>query len=215
MEARLFKVKDLVVKYRKLVALRINELEVPKGKILIVGPNGSGKTTLIKVLLGLLRPKKGKVEILGIDPIKNSQELAEKITYVRDIDELPDNLRLSTLIDILSSTFGDYTLKVAEELGLSDHKEKRLGELSRGMRRKASLLVALASTKDLIIIDEPFSGLDRESRNIVSKLLSMKTSDMIIISHIQPRMMFDHLVVIESAHVTYNGPFKKLDWYNY
>ncbi len=212
----LFSVNNLVVKYHKLVALYIEKLEAPNGKILIVGPNGSGKTTLIKVLLGLMRPAQGEVRLLGLDPFTGSHKLAKQITYVRDRDELPDNLKLSTLMEVLREYYGkDNVDTVAERLGLLEHENKRLCELSRGMRRKASLLIALASNRRLIIIDEPFSGLDARSRAVVSDLLDKKSTSMIIISHIQPRISFNHLIVIESAQVTYSGPYKPLDWYAY
>jgi len=83
----LFYVQGLEARYGKLVALQIDELMVPRGKVLIVGPNGSGKTTLIKVLLGLMRPKRGQVRILGVDPLRESEKLYRHLTYVRDKDE--------------------------------------------------------------------------------------------------------------------------------
>lgn len=212
-EEPLFIVEDLLVKYRKLVALQIDKLVGYRGKTLIIGPNGSGKTTLIKVLLGILKPTRGRVEILGVNPIKNPVMLSRRVTYVRDIDELPENIRVSTLIDTLRDSFGEEAIRIAEELDLLSHRNKRLNELSRGMRRKASLLVALASNKELIVVDEPFSGLDRMSRDKVSKLLDEKDADMLIISHIPPRMRFDHLIVVESARITYSGPYKEIDWY--
>jgi len=205
----LFYVKDLEASYGKLVALRIDELMVPKGRVLIIGPNGSGKTTLIKVLLGLMRPKRGHVRILGIDPIKDAENLYRRLTYVRDKDELPENLRVKTLLDILAESYGSEQVKwVAEQLGLLEHINKRLGELSRGMRRRASLLIATASNRDLIVIDEPFSGLDATGRQTVSEILDKKEADMIIISHIPLRMRFDHLILIDSAKVTYHGPYR-------
>ncbi len=209
----LFVVEDLVVKYRRMVALRIKKLVGNRGKTLVIGPNGSGKTTLVKVLLGLMRPLSGHVELLGMNPIKNSGDLAKRITYVRDVDELAENLRLTTLINTLRQAYGEDAVRIAEELDLLDHIDKRLNELSRGMRRKASLLVALASNKELIVIDEPFSGLDRMSRDKVSMLLDKKDANMLIISHIPPRMKFDHLIVVESAQITYSGPYREIDWY--
>ncbi|MEM0280180.1 MAG: ATP-binding cassette domain-containing protein, partial [Desulfurococcus sp.] len=103
---------------------------------------------------------------------------------------------------------------IAKELGLLNHKDKRLCELSRGWRRKASLLIALASNKKLIIMDEPFSGIDSGSRALISELLEKKPSNMIIISHIQSRIRFDHLIVVESGRITYNGPYKPIEWYS-
>ena len=205
----LFYVKKLEARYGKLVALQIDELMVPKGKVLIVGPNGSGKTTLIKVLLGLMRPKKGHVRILSIDPLKEAEKLYRRLTYVRDKDELPENLRVRTLLDILAESYGsEQVTRVAERLGLLEHINKRLGELSRGMRRRASLLIATASNRDLIVIDEPFSGLDANGRRVISEILDNKEADMIIISHIPLRMTFDYLILIDSARVTYHGPYR-------
>ena len=205
----LFYVKELEASYGKLVALQIDELMVPKGRVLIIGPNGSGKTTLIKVLLGLMRPKKGHVRILGIDPLKEAEKLYRRLTYVRDRDELPENLRVKTLLEILAESYGSEQVNwVAEQLGLLEHINKRLGELSRGMRRRASLLIATASNRDLIVIDEPFSGLDAMGRQTISEILDKKEADMIIISHIPLRMKFDHLILIDSARVTYHGSYR-------
>lgn len=205
----LFYVKELEARYGKLVALQIDELMVPKGRVLIIGPNGSGKTTLIKVLLGLMRPKRGHVRILGIDPLKEAEKLYRRLTYVRDRDELPENLRVKTLLEILAESYGSEQVNwVAEQLGLLEHINKRLGELSRGMRRRASLLIATASNRDLIVIDEPFSGLDAMGRQTISEILDKKEGDMIIISHIPLRMKFDHLILIDSARVTYHGSYR-------
>ncbi|MEL9908196.1 MAG: ABC transporter ATP-binding protein [Desulfurococcus sp.] len=211
----MFSVRNLLVKYHKLVALEVEELEAPVGKILIVGSNGSGKTTLIKVLLGLMRPTRGEVRLLGLNPFTESNKLAKQVTYVRDKDELPDNLKLSTLLNVLREQYGEDNVDaIAKELGLLNHKDKRLCELSRGWRRKASLLIALASNKKLIIMDEPFSGIDSGSRALISELLEKKPSNMIIISHIQSRIRFDHLIVVESGRITYNGPYKPIEWYS-
>ena len=205
----LFYVKELEARFGKLVALQIDELMVPKGRVLIIGPNGSGKTTLIKVLLGLMRPKRGHVRILGIDPLKEAEKLYRRLTYVRDRDELPENLRVKTLLEILAESYGSEQVNwVAEQLGLLEHINKRLGELSRGMRRRASLLIATASNRDLIVIDEPFSGLDAMGRQTISEILDKKEADMIIISHIPLRMKFDHLILIDSARVTYHGSYR-------
>jgi len=210
---RLFAVSNLVVKYGRLLALEVDHLEVPPGRILVVGANASGKTTLIKTLLGLIKPSRGRVELLGRDPFKHSSELSRLVTYVRDVDELSPQLKLSTLIEVLGESFGRESVEsIASDLGLHAHTGKRLGELSKGMRRKASLLMALASNRELVIIDEPFSGLDSKSRITVAQLLDTKKSHMIIVSHIPLRIRFDHLIVVESGRVTYSGPYRELEY---
>ncbi len=205
----LFHVRNLVVSYRKQVALQVDELEVPMGKILVVGPNGSGKTTLVKALLGLVRPRRGEVRLLGLNPFRDSKKLYKRITFIRDLDELHSSLRLSTLVDILSSSYDASSVRSAVRLlELDEHLGKRLGELSKGMKRRASLLVALASDRELIVIDEPFSGIDSRSRRIISQILDNKNTNMIIISHVPPTMTFDHMIFIESGSVAYSGPYK-------
>ncbi len=205
----LFHVRNLVVSYRRQVALQVDELEVPMGKILVVGPNGSGKTTLIKALLGLVRPRRGEVRLLGLNPFRDAKKLYKRITFIRDLDELHSSLRLSTLVDILSSSYdADSVRSAVKLLELDEHLGKRLGELSKGMRRRASLLVALASDRDLIVIDEPFSGIDSRSRRIISQILDNKNTNMIIISHVPPTMTFDHMIFIESGSMVYSGPYK-------
>jgi len=210
---KLFTVSDLVVKYGRVLALEVERLEAPLGRILIVGPNASGKTTLIKTLLGLIKPRRGRIQLLGRDPFKHSSEISRLVTYVRDIDELPPQLKVSTLIEVLSENFnGESVESIAKDLGLTEHMGKRLSELSKGMRRKASLLMALASNRELVIIDEPFSGLDSKSRITVADLLDRKKSNMIIVSHIPLRIRFDYLIIVESGRITYSGPYKEPEY---
>ncbi len=205
----LFQAENLLVSYRKQIALQVDKLEVPPGKVLIVGPNGSGKTTLIRSLLGLVRPRTGRISLLGLNPFKDAKKLYKKITFIRDLDELHDSLRVRTLVEILSSSYGPDNVRSAIKLlGVDNYLDKRLGELSKGMRRRASLLVAVASNRDLIVIDEPFSGIDSKSRKIISQILDNKNTNIIIISHVPPNMRFDYLVFIESGKITYSGPYK-------
>jgi len=118
-----------------------------------------------------------------------------------------------TLMEVLGESFGRESVEsIARDLGLHIHMDKRLGELSRGVRRKASLLIALVSNRELIIIDEPFSGLDSKSRAIVAQLLDMKKSNMIIVSHIPLHIHFNHLIVVESGRITYSGPYRELEY---
>ena len=205
----LFRVEGLLVSYRGQVALEVDELEVPAGKVLVVGPNGSGKTTLVRALLGLVRPRRGRVALLGLDPFRDARLLYRRVTFIRDVDELPGGLRLGTLVKVLSDSYGaDEVRRAVRLLELDEHLGKRLRELSRGLRRRASILVAAASNRDLIIIDEPFSGVDSKSRRVISRILDGKDSNMIIISHVPPAMRFDYLVFLEGGSVAYSGPYR-------
>ncbi len=208
-DKELLAVENLEIWYGKVHALSVDKLYLPKGRTLIIGPNASGKTSLIKAALGLIMPKRGKILVMGLDPIREASQLYEKVAYVPDNNPYPPGIKLSTLVRLLSETYGkERVYEVVEKLGLMDYLGKRLGDLSKGTARKASLLSALVTSKDLVIIDEPFSGLDGKARNIVSGILGSRESSLIVISHIPLRIYFDYLIIIEAGKVSYIGEYR-------
>jgi len=204
------KVNGLTVRFRYNVALDNLSLEIKGGRVLLLGSNGSGKTTLMRVLLGLLRPTAGKVEVLGMDPFRESGKLYSKTLYARDVEDLPYMLRVSTLVEMLSDFYGVKNVnKAVKILRLEDHLFKRIGELSKGLRRRVSMIEPLASQKELIFMDEPFSGLDADSRIIIARALSnlSEKTTLVIASHIPLNMGIDQMVVLEGGKLSYNGPY--------
>ncbi|WP_297068693.1 ATP-binding cassette domain-containing protein [Thermococcus sp.] len=206
------KIRNLTVKFRYNVALSDINLEIGRGRTLLLGSNGSGKTTLMKVLSGLHRPTEGSVEVLGLDPFGEPSELYSRMLYVRDIEDLAYMVRVSTLVELLSDVYGvgrvDKALKTLE---LEEHLFKRVGELSKGLRRRVAMIEPLSSKTELIMMDEPFSGLDAESRIVIAKALSKlsKGVSLIIASHIPINLETDQIVVLEGGKLTYNGPYNE------
>ena len=143
----------------------LNQLSmyVPRGSVFgLVGENGAGKTTLIKHLLGLLRPQSGQVRVFGLDPISSPVEVLGQIGYLSEQPDLPGWMRVEELLRYSRAFYPNWDQAYAEQLrkqfGLDP--EARLKTLSKGQQAKAGLLIAQAHRPQLLLLDEPSSGLD-------------------------------------------------------
>jgi ABC-2 type transport system ATP-binding protein len=138
-------------------------LAVPEGSIYaFLGPNGAGKTTTIKMLLNIMEPTSGSATILGSDSKRIGPREFRKIGYVSENQKLPEWMTVRELIDYCRPMYPDWDEafcgKLQKEFDLPP--ERKLRNLSRGMKMKAALLVSLAYRPSLLILDEPFTGLD-------------------------------------------------------
>jgi ABC-2 type transport system ATP-binding protein len=169
--------RGLTRSFGRLEAIRQLDLQVPEGSVFaLVGPNGAGKTTLIKVLMNLLAPSSGDASVLGADSRRLGVKDLQRIGYVSENQELPEwmsPLQLLAYCRPLYPTW-DHALatKLQDALGLTSRAP--LKTLSRGTKMKAALLASLAYRPELIVLDEPFSGLDPLVRHeLVRALLEM------------------------------------------
>ena len=148
----------------------------------IVGPNGGGKSTLLLTILGILKQKTGKVQIYGNEP--SSKSVIGRVGWVpQAASHLPSNVQITVRELIQLGTLNKKSFfqitkkdrakvdKVLQLIGLEDVANKRISRLSGGQRQRAAIGKALASDADLILMDEPMVGVDRESRNSLLKLL--------------------------------------------
>jgi ABC-2 type transport system ATP-binding protein len=141
-------------RFRRTVAVDAISLAVPEGSIYaLVGANGAGKTTLIKLLMNILRPTSGTAQVLGMDCARLTGNGLTRIGYVSENQELPDGMTVGAMLDYKSL---EQQLIRQFDLPL----QRKLKHLSRGMKMKASFASSLAYRPSLIILDEPFSGLD-------------------------------------------------------
>jgi ABC-2 type transport system ATP-binding protein len=150
-------------KYGRADALRGLDLSVPAGNIFaLIGANGAGKTTAIKVLMNLLEPTSGEARVLGVDSRKLSPRERQQIGYVSENQKLPEWMTVRQLLDYCRPFYPTWDRELEARL-LREFElppDRKLKHLSRGMGMKAALLSSLAYRPKLLVLDEPFSGLD-------------------------------------------------------
>lgn len=159
----IIEIRDVRKKFRKTVAVDGLTLMVPEGAVTaFLGPNGAGKTTTIKCLLNMLEPDAGTIEVLGVDSRKLDSAAFQKIAYVSENQELPLWMTVQQFVDYCRPMYPSwddaFAAKLMQQFDLP--AETKLKALSRGTRMKAALLCSLAYRPKLVVLDEPFSGLD-------------------------------------------------------
>ena len=164
----MLQVRDLTKRYSSLTAIDHVSFEVRPGEVFgLLGPNGSGKSTTVKILMGLLEPSYGRVELDGKDVLSDLQNYKRMLGYVPEEPHLytyltgPEYLRLiGRLRAIAESVLNDKIDRFLELLGIYDDRYQTLSSYSKGMRQKILIAAAVLHNPRIVILDEPFSGLD-------------------------------------------------------
>ena len=156
----------------KGINLKIQE----NGLFAIVGENGSGKTTLIKIISGLLRPDRGVVKLFGED-LRNNNEYKKRIGVLLHENILYEELTIQENLEFYSKLYGteedisEVALRLIEALDLRKYMNFKVRDLSYGLKKRANIVRALVNNPDLILFDEPFAGLDENSRSILKDFM--------------------------------------------
>lgn len=214
----MLEIKGLTKKYGKFLALDNLNLHVDRGEIFgFVGPNGAGKTTTMRIICGLLRATGGTVLVDGVNAIANPQEIKRKVGYVPDFFGVYDNLKVMEYMEFYGDMYGmdkEDVDEVAEGLlelvNLADKKETFVDTLSRGMKQRLCVARALIHNPDLLILDEPNSGLDPRARfemKEVLKNLGSMGKTIMISSHILPELaeMCTSIGIMERGRLMLSG----------
>ena len=174
-------VTQVTHRYGKVTALEDLNLAVPQGALYaLLGPNGSGKTTLLQILMGLRRPTAGRVEIFGKESHSLSLPDRAGIGYIAEGQSLPGWMRLEQLEAYLAPLYSTWDRLLATSLRkrFSLDPTRKLQAMSRGEQMKAALLCALAPRPRLLIMDEPFTGMDAMVKDdLVQGLLDSASSE--------------------------------------
>jgi ABC-2 type transport system ATP-binding protein len=177
---------DLSKRFRKTVALDHLNMNVPEYSVYgLVGPNGAGKTTTIKILVNALQPTEGTAELFGCDSRKLSPQDFTQIGYVSENQQMPEWMTVEYFMNYLKPFYPNWDSARAQEL-LRQFElplDRKLRNLSHGMRMKVALASSLAYRPRLIILDEPFTGLDALVRDeLIAGLLESADEATILIS---------------------------------
>jgi len=177
----MIQVENLHEKFRRFEALRGVSFTVPQGSAFaLIGANGAGKTTIIKILMNILEPTAGSARILGTDSRRLSPRELAQIGYVSENQDMPARLTVAEYVEYLRPFYSawDRDLERDTMRQLRLPPDRKIGDLSHGMRMKMALLCALPYRPKLLILDEPFSGLDPLVRDEFMEGLLAQAGDM-------------------------------------
>jgi len=180
----MIRVEGLWKKFGRFDALRGLSFDVPEGSAFaLIGANGAGKTTTIKVLMNILEPSRGKAMLLGVDSRKLSPQQLAQIGYVSENQDMPSRLTVGQYVAYLRPFYPTWDREletsIARQLRLP--LERKIGNLSHGMRMKMALMCALPYRPKLLVLDEPFSGLDPLVRDEFMEELLGQAGEMTIL----------------------------------
>jgi ABC-2 type transport system ATP-binding protein len=215
--------RDLTRKYGKLTAVEDLNLQVNPGAIFgLIGPNGAGKTTSLRMLAGLLEPTSGEIHINGRVANHDWQELRRQIGYMPDFFGVYEDMLVWEYLDFFARCYGLPKTRQQQVIGellelvdLSEKREAYVHTLSRGMRQRLCLAHALVHDPQVLLLDEPASGLDPrarvEMRELLRELGSMGKT-ILVSSHILTELgeLCDSIGIIERGRLVASGPLDEI-----
>jgi len=213
---------DVIVNFDRLSrsfgakqALNEVTLQVERGSVFgLVGENGAGKTTLIRHVLGLLKAKLGAVRVFQLDPVQHPKDVLGRIGYLSEDRDLPDWMTVAQLLRYSQAFYREWDETFADQLRdqFDLDPRQKIKQLSRGQRARAGLVVALAHRPDLLILDEPSSGLDPVVRRDILTAIIRTVADegrtVLFSSHLleEVERVADWVAMIRNGRVGLSGP---------
>jgi len=218
----MIEVKNLTKKFGDVKALDDVSFEVKSGEVLgFLGPNGAGKSTTMKILTAFISPTEGSVFVKGLDVMDNSLEVRKKIGYLPESVPLYDDMRVAEYLKFIARVRGlnktealARLKKMIDVCGLKKVIKKGIGELSKGYRQRVGLAQAMIHDPEILILDEPTTGLDpnqiAEIRSLIKDVGENKT--VILSTHILPEVSAtcSRAIIINEGKVAAQGTTQEL-----
>jgi ABC-2 type transport system ATP-binding protein len=216
-------VSDLTKCYGKFKALDSVSFSVDKGWVYgYLGPNGAGKTTTIRIMLGLLKPDQGEVQIVGANPTKDPVHALQSVGYASELPTLQTFFTAEQLLDFMGKMFGlsiqnrkEKSAQLLDLVGLKEWGKKKIGAYSKGMVQRLSVALALVNDPLVLIMDEPTIGMDPEATAHFRGLFTELSKDgktILLSSHLldEVQKICTHVGMINKGKVVFNGPIEQV-----
>ena len=212
--------EDLWKLYGRVEALRGVSLRIGSGVTGLIGPNGAGKSTLIKIILGLIRPTRGRVRVFGLDPWVHGESVRMRVGVLHEKPSFPGWATGYELLKFVARLRGirnpeKEALEALRIVGLSDAGNRSISGYSAGMVQRLGLAQALLGRPDLIILDEPTSNLDPKGRvemlEVISEFRRESGSSFLISTHILPELerVCEKLIILHSGRIIHQGTLRE------
>jgi ABC-2 type transport system ATP-binding protein len=208
-------VSGLSRRFGSKLALDGVSLSLPRGAVYgLVGANGAGKTTLIRHIMGLLRAQQGSVRVFGSDPVADPVGVLARIGYLSEENDLPGWMRVDELLRYTRSFYPAWDDAYANELRVKFEldPQAKVRSLSKGQKARAGLIAALAHRPELLLLDEPSSGLDpivrRDILGAVIRTIAHEGRTVLFSSHLLDEVeeVADHVTMISSGRIVLSAP---------
>ena len=212
-------VTELTRRFGSTTALDAVSLSVQRGTVHgLLGANGAGKTTLIKHILGLLRAQGGAVRVFGLDPVADPPGVLSRIGYLSEENDLPGWMRVDELMRYSAAFYPGWNDEYAEELRKTFALDSaaKIKNLSKGQKARAGLIVALAHRPDLLVLDEPSSGLDpivrRDIVGAVIRTVADEGRTVLFSSHLleEVEQVADHVTIINHGRIVLSAALDEI-----
>jgi ABC-2 type transport system ATP-binding protein len=211
-------VKDLQKNYGDFEAVRGIDLEVQQGEVFgLLGPNGAGKTTSIEIMEGLRPRTGGSVQVLGLDPASQTNEIKDRIGVCLQATNLPDKMRVNEALELFDAFYTRHTdrEKLLKRLQLWEKKDALYKSLSGGQKQRVALALALLNDPSLLFLDEPTTGLDPQVRleihGVIQELKQDRRSILITTHYIEEaERLCDRVAIIDAGKIIEHGPPREI-----
>lgn len=219
----MIRISNLSKSFDTLKAVDDISFQINEGEIFgLLGPNGAGKTTTVKMMVGMLRPESGEIEINGLDAVKDSLKVKAGLGYVPESSALYENLTgrehlemVCNLHHMAPERIDSQVERLLDAIELKDSADKRIAGYSKGMKQRLLLAGAIIHNPRVLILDEPMSGLDANVQSVIRQLIKEFVRDkriVIFCSHILEvvERLCDRLLIIHQGKKLVEGTTQEI-----